>query len=250
MEDLNKTEETAETVEDLELDYYEEETPREKAIRKRKSYLLTASIVSVVLLAVAIFVPLIICDILSTRSAFFKAYSYVNVYSENNQSAATFVFGLGFTLRHLSEGFVPWQLFLAQWKLIAGVTELGASGGITFLAVITMILTVFVFVTPVVMAVLYLLTRFTKIGIMTTITKYASIVIAAIEAFTVLWFAIIVIGMATKIGSDLGTVYTVNFWDYMSYGAVKLILEAVLSLWLCTINVRLFLNIRRGIPEE
>lgn len=234
----------------IEEDDEEYETPAQKQVRKRKGYEIGAAVVSVILLIVAFAFPLIICDILSTTSIFFRTVSGVGIYSEYSDSTAQFFFGLGFTFRHIEEGFVPMQLFTAQWKIIGGVTDATVtSGGFTFLGAITMILTILIFVTPFIMIVLYMLDRFTNINIVRKIVKYVSVTLAGIEAFTVLWFFAIIVGLASKMGMTLGA-YRFNSMDFLAYGAVKLILEAVFCLGLGYINLRLFLNLKNGVPEQ
>lgn len=201
----------------------------------------TAVIFSVILLVVALLFPLIIWDALGSGAMHFMQYGHVNVAgSSAGDSKATFFFGLSYTFSHMGPGvFIPAQLFSAQWRVVQGVTT--ASALADGLGMVTMILTVLVFLTPVTMIVTYTLDRSGKVPAIHKAAGIVALICAAAELLTVVWFGIIVISMLTKVSN-----YGFRIYDFAAYGGNKLALEAILSLVLCALNVRLFLKLRKG----
>ncbi|HIV63276.1 MAG TPA: hypothetical protein H9693_00710 [Firmicutes bacterium] len=195
--------------------------------------------VSGVLLLFALFFPLIIWDSLGNGAEHFMRYGRVGVSgASDGTSKVSFFFGLDYTLSHLSTGFIPAQLFSAQWRVVMGVTE--ASAAADGLGVITMILTVFLFVTPLLMIAAYIVDLALKKNITRTIAKYLSVSVAAVELITVIWFAIIVFSMLSHVEP-----YGFRTYDFMAYGGIKLLVEMIFSAALCALNTVLFVRILR-----
>lgn len=217
----------------------------EKNIKNKKNKTEIALImISAALLLIALVFPLIIWDALGGGAMHFMQYSRVSVSGDSDgNSKATFFFGLLYFFGHSSSDFIPTQLFSAQWRVLMGITEISAAAG--GLGIITMIFTVLIFVTPLLMIIIYTLKKFTKTKIINKISKYFSISMAAIELLTVIWFSIIIFGMLSKISG-----YEFRFYDFMAYGGIKLVLEALFSLALCALNVFLFLNILKSKKAE
>lgn len=213
---------------------------KEKSGKFRRNLLTAMFIVSAVGLLFALFFPLIIWDALGSGAMHFMQYGRVSVSgASDGSSSATFLYGLGYTLSHMDGGtFIPAQLFSAQWRVVMDVTELSAAAD--GLGVITMILTVLLFVSLLAMTVIYVLARFTKIPVMTTIAKYMSVSAAAIELITTIWFLIIIFAMAGKVSP-----FGFRSYDFMAYGGIKLIIETVFSAAMCALNIILFINIVR-----
>ena len=209
---------------------------------KQNSQLLTgAIIVSIIALVIVLFFPIIIWDALGSGAMHFMQYGGVSVSGANNgTSQATFLFGLGYTLTHMDGGtFIPAQLFAAQWRVVMGVTESNAMADA--LGVITMILTVLLFVSLIAMIVDYVLVKWTKLPVVESIGKILSLVCAIIEGLIVIWFGIIVVSMASKIQP-----FGFRTYDFMAYGGVKFTIEIVFSLVLCILNTFLFLKSRKA----
>lgn len=195
------------------------------------------SVVAGVLLLFALFFPLIIWDSLGAGAMHFMQYSGVGVSgSSAGDSKPSFFFGLDYTLSHLSAGFIPAQLFSAQWRVVMGVTE--ASAAADGLGVITMILTVFLFVTPLLIIAAYVVDLVLKKSITHAIAKYLSVSVAAVELITVIWFAIIVFSMLSQVAP-----YGFRSFDFMAYGGIKLLVEMIFSAALCALNTVLFVRI-------
>ncbi|MCD7802125.1 MAG: hypothetical protein LUH09_04370 [Clostridiales bacterium] len=194
---------------------------------------------SVVLLVFALLFPLIIWDALGSGAMHFMRYGHVNVAgSSAGDSKATFFFGLTYTLSHMGPGvFIPLQLFSAQWRVVQGVTE--ASALADGLGMVTMALTVLVFLTPVVMIVIYSLDRRGKLPVVHKAAGIVAVVCAVIELVTVAWFGVIVVSMLSKVSN-----YGFRIYDFAAYGGNKLALEAVFSLILAILNIRLLLKLR------
>lgn len=215
-----------------------------KIENKNKKTIIALLTLSVVLILFALFFPLIIWDALGGGAMHFMQYSRVGVSGDSSgNSAATFFFGIGYTFEHMGPGsFIPAQLFSAQWRAITGV--IGMSQAADSLGVITMILMYFVFITPVLMLGLYSLHSFANFAVVKKITKFFSLAMAAIELLIVVWFSIIIFGLLSRID---GTEF--RFFDFMAYGGVKFILEALLLAALCALNtvlsIRLFKEERK-----
>ena len=205
--------------------------------------------VSAVMILFLLFFPLIIWDALGAGAMHFMQYSGVAVSgSSAGDSKPTFFFGLDYTLSHLGSGFIPAQLFSAQWRVVLGVTE--ASAAANGLGVITMILTVFLFVTPLLMIAMHIVDKVLKKTVTGKIVKFSSIALAGIELFTFIWFAIIVFSMASKIKP-----YGFRTFDFMAYGGVKFSLEMAFCVALCALNTALFVKLmladrRKGKEEK
>lgn len=199
---------------------------------------------SVVTLLVAFLFPLIIWDALGGGAMHFMQHGGVNVSGDTaGNSAATFFFGLDYFFTHSGAGtFIPMQLFSAQWRVLMGVTQ--ASAAADGLAVITMILTVLIFVTAGLMLVMYALDRFTNIRLVRKIAKWFSAVVAGIGLITLIWWLIIIFGLMSHIKGD-----EFKFFDFMAYGGIKFILEAVLTAAMCALNTVLFIKLIRQ-PKE
>ncbi|HIW01858.1 MAG TPA: hypothetical protein H9892_00740 [Candidatus Protoclostridium stercorigallinarum] len=194
-------------------------------------------VVAGVMLLFALFFPLIIWDALGAGAMHFMQYSGVAVAgSSAGDSKATFFFGLDYTLSHLGSGFIPAQLFSAQWRVVLDTTE--ASAAADGLGVITMILTVLLFVTPLLMIAGYVVDKILKKPITRKIAKYLAIVCAGIEMVTFIWFAIIVFTMAGKVQP-----YGFRTFDFMAYGGIKFVIEMALCAALCALNTLLFVRI-------
>lgn len=196
-------------------------------------------VVAAITLLLALFFPLIIWDALGNGAEHFMRYGNVGVSgASDGSSKATFFFGLDYTLAHMSTGFIPAELFAAQWRVVLGVTE--ASPAADGLGVITMILTALLFVSLLAMIVVYVLDRFFKIGFIGKILKYFSAAVAGIEFLTVIWFLIIALSMIGQIKP-----YGFRTYDFMAYGGVKMLIEAIASAALCTLNTILFIKLLR-----
>lgn len=206
----------------------------------RKKTERTAIVFAAILLAIALLFPLIIWDALGSGAMHFMQYGHVNVAgSSAGDSKATFFFGLGYTLSHMGGGvFIPAQLFSAQWRVVLGVTE--ASSLADTLGMVTMFLTVLLFLSPVVMLVVYSLDRSDKVPAVHPVAGIVARVCATVELLTVVWFAIIVISMASKVSN-----YGFRIYDFAAYGGLKFILEILLSLILLILNLRLAGKLRK-----
>lgn len=193
-------------------------------------------VAGVMLLFVLLF-PLIIWDALGAGAMHFMQYSGVSVSgSSAGDSKPTFFFGLDYTLSHLSAGFIPAQLFSAQWRVVLGVTE--ASATADALGVVTMILTVLLFLSPLALIALHLIDRALKRSATRQAVKYASLVCAVIELITVVWFAVIVLVMASKVQP-----YGFRTFDFMAYGGIKFTVEIAFCIALCAMNTALFVKL-------
>lgn len=194
---------------------------------------------SVILLIFALLFPLIIWDALGSGAMHFMQYGHVNVAgSSAGDSKATFFFGLTYTLSHMGPGvFIPAQLFSAQWRVVQGVTE--ASALADGLGTVTLILTALVFLTPLVMIVVYSLDRRGKQPAIHKAAGIVALACAVIELITTAWFGVIVAIMLSKVSN-----YGFRIYDFAAYGGNKLVLEAVFSLILALLNIRLFAKLR------
>lgn len=194
---------------------------------------------SVILLAFALLFPLIIWDALGSGAMHFMQYGHVNVAgSSAGDSKATFFFGLTYTLSHMGPGvFIPAQLFSAQWRVVQNVTE--ASTLADGLGAVTLLLTALVFLTPVVMTVVYTLDRRGKLPAARRAAGITALACAVAELVTAAWFGIIVAVMLSKVSN-----YGFRIYDFAAYGGNKLAVEAILSLILALLNIRLALKLR------
>lgn len=198
-------------------------------------------VVAVITLLIALLVPLIIWDALGSGAMHFMRYGHVSVAgSSAGDSKATFFFGIPYFIANMGPGnFIPAQLFSAQWRVVLETTE--ASVLADNLGAVTMVLTVLLFVTQIVMIIVYAVDRRIKgNGIFNKIAKIVSGACAGIELVTVIWFGIILVSMLTKINN-----YSFRIYDFAAYGGVKFLLEVILCLVLFIMNTLLFFKLQK-----
>lgn len=220
----------------------------EEDLRTPKQKMQTPVIVLSILLAIVMLaLPLIIYDILGAGAYYFEANGkdVVQITSlADGNSTATFFFGLAYTLSHLQRGFIPLQLFTAQWMALTDAASVSPLS--TALGVVTLVLTVALFVTAAAAAVIYIVDKRSEKPGVHLLTKRFSTVAFAVQAVTFLWLLILVVGLALKIEP---THQIFNFQDFMVYGGIKLAAEALLTLPLCILNGLICRYLRQH-PEE
>jgi hypothetical protein len=219
----------------------EDDEEEEKTTRQKLE--LPLIILSFVLFFGALLIPMIFCDILGSGANYFKSYSMVEISgSAGGNSQATFFFGLFITPDYLDKK-IPLELFMAQWQAIGGNSSAAVSS-FAFPGHLTLILIILIFVVSLLQAAFYIVDRVLDKPLLHHIVRYFSIVSASIEGLTAIWQLIIIFGLLSRID-------TFNFsnYDFMAYGGLKFIFEAVLGIALCTLNVILFIHMIKAKDE-
>lgn len=213
-----------------------ETTVKKTCMKQEKTIVIWACIT----LVIALLFPLIIWDALGSGAMHFMRYGNVSVAgSSAGDSKATFLFGLGYTLKHMDANtFIPAQLFAAQWRVVLGTKD--ASTLANNLGNGTLILTILMFASLVGMIAVYITDRHTKAEELHKAVRILSIILACLEAVTVIWFGVIVFTMMGKVDK-----YSFRIYDFVAYGGVKFLLEVLFNLLLCILNSRLFFQMNK-----